>query len=328
DLPVAPRGATLTETPRPLRRGRRFPARALHALWSRVDWPPVEVLSGSLDVFHATNFVLPPTRRAAGVVTIHDLSYLRHADTVSAATLRYRELVPRGLARARAVVADTQTVGDEIAAEYGVGADRLVVAPLGLSATWLSPPPPYDARELRNRGWPERFVLFVGNLEPRKNLPVLLAAHRRLRETVLDAPPLVLAGPPGWGPALQLDAARDAVVLTGYLDEPELARLMGAATCLVLPSRYEGFGIPPLEALACGIPVVVSDLPVLREVLGAHAHYVPVGDVDALADALGVTIGRATDATAAVARREHARQFTWERCAEATMRAYMVAACR
>ncbi|MFN2626116.1 MAG: glycosyltransferase, partial [Mycobacteriales bacterium] len=162
DLPVVPRAATLTDTPQPLRRGRRFPARALHALWSRVDWPPVEVLSGSLDVFHATNFVLPPTRRAAGVVTIHDLSYLRHADTVSAATLRYRELVPRGLARARAVVADTQTVGDEIAAEYGVGADRLVVAPLGLSATWLSPPRPYDARELHDRGWPERFVLFVG----------------------------------------------------------------------------------------------------------------------------------------------------------------------
>ncbi|MFN2625234.1 MAG: glycosyltransferase, partial [Mycobacteriales bacterium] len=165
-------------------------------------------------------------------------------------------------------------------------------------------------------------------LEPRKNLPVLLAAHRRLRETVPDTPPLVLVGPPGWGPALQLDAARDAVVLTGYLDDPELARLTGAAACLVLPSRYEGFGIPPLEALACGIPVVVSDLPVLREVLGAHAHYVPVGDVDALADALAVTISRGTDATAAAARREHARQFTWERCAEATMRAYMVAACR
>jgi glycosyltransferase involved in cell wall biosynthesis len=100
--------------------------------------------------------------------------------------------------------------------------------------------------------------------------------------------------------------------------------LVAAARCLVLPSRDEGFGIPPLEALACGVPVVVSDLPVLREVLGSHARYVPVGDAGALAAALAATLAEAPTVDA-VARRAHAAQFSWQRCAEAAVRAYRIA---
>lgn len=305
---------------------RRAPARVLQAAWGRFGVPPVEVLSGPVAVFHGTNFVLPPTRRAAGVVTVHDLAYLHHADTVSAASRRYRALVPRGLRRAAAVCAVSATVAAELVEHYQVDAERVVVTPNGLSPAWLAGPPPFTTAELRSRGLPERYVLFVGNLEPRKNLPVLLDAYRSLRGRRHDAPPLLLVGPRGWGPELDLSGlAPGSVVVAGYLDEPALTRVVAAAGCLVLPSREEGFGLPPLEALACGVPVVVSDLPVFREVLGEQADYVPVGDADALAAALE----RAADAvpTEAVraARRAHAQRFTWRRCAEATMGAYRLA---
>ena len=291
------------------RRGRRFPARALQEMWLRADFPPVELLTGRVDVFHGTNFVLPPTRRAAGVLSIHDLSYAHHADTVTAATLRYRTLVPRALRRGAYVLALTETVAGEIREHYGV--EHVGVARPGVGAEWFEP-------ATRPAGLPEEYVLFVGNREPRKNLPVLLDAMARLWPKV---PPLVLAGPPGWGPALDASGLPpEAVVVPGYLSSADLRGAVAGASLLVFPSRYEGFGLPPVEAFACGTPVVASDLPVLREVLGPHATYATTGDAEALADA----ILSALDAppTSAEQRREHARQYTWRRCASEAMAAY------
>ena len=291
--------------------GRRFPARVLQEVWSRADAVPVEWLSGRVDVFHATNYVLPPTRRAAGVLSIHDLSYVHHADTVTAATLRYRTLVPRALKRGAHVLALTETVAGEIRDHYGVPADRVGVARPGVDAAWFGPAP-------RPEGLPEEYVLFAGNLEPRKNLPVLLDAMARLWPKV---PPLVLVGPPGWGPALDASGLPpEAVVTMGYLPHDALRGVVAGASVLAFPSRYEGFGLPPVEAFACGTPVVASDLPVLREVLGGHATYAAEGDAEALADAL--TAALAAPPTSAEARREHARQYTWRRCAAEAMVAY------
>jgi glycosyltransferase involved in cell wall biosynthesis len=296
--------------------GRRVPARALHASWARVDWPPVEWLTGPVDVFHATNFVLPPTRRAAGVVTVHDLAFVDHPETVTAASLRYRQLVPRSLARAGAVCVPTRVVAEAVERRYDIAEDRVVITPNGLSRRWLDAPRPATGGWLAGRGLPGRYVLFVGAAEPRKNLPVLLAAHAELPA----APPLLLVGPAGWGPALETADPR-RVHRTGYLPNEELVGVVAAATCLVLPSRDEGFGIPALEALACGVPVVCSDLPVLREVCGSTARYVPAGDVGALATALAETL--AEDPTAGAAeRRARAARFTWRACAEAASSAY------
>ena len=286
---------------------RRLPARLLVPTWNRLDLPPVELLTGRVDVFHGTNYLLPPTRRAAGVLTVHDLSYLRHAGTVTAASLRYRTLVPRGLRRARAVLVDSAVVGEEVVAEYGVDREQLVVAPLGVGPEWFEPQP-------RPAGLPERYLLFVGSREPRKNLPVLLDAYRSL----VDPPPLVLAGPPGWGPALDVSG----VVTPGYLDDAALRAVVAGAAALVFPSRYEGFGLPPLEALAAGTPVVASDLPVLREVLGDHAAYAPPGDPDALATAIEKVLAAPPGPTPG---RAHAATFTWRRCVEQTLRAYELA---
>ena len=297
-------------------RQRPVPARLLQSLWARAEVPPVELLAGPCDVFHATNFVLPPTRRAVGVVTVHDLAFLRHTDTVSAASLRYRELVPRSVARAALVLCPAESTSADVAAEYGLSPDRVVATPLGVSEAWRTAQP-LTAAARAALGVPERYVLFVGTREPRKRLPDLLAAHRQARAADDAVPPLVLAGPPGWGDEVD---AEDAIS-TGYLDASTLRALVAGATSLVSPSTYEGFGLPVLEALACGTPVVASDLAVHRELSGGHADLVPVGDVDALAAAL-VRAGHARRDDDAADRRVWAAAFTWRRCAVATIAAY------
>ena len=322
---------------------RRVPARLLQAAWRRLPWPPVEWLSGPVDVFHATNFTAPPTSRAATVVTVHDLSYLRYPEMVSDASARYRALVPRALRRGAVVATPTAAIATEVAEEYGLSPDRLVVTPLGVDDAWRQATPP-DPAWLATRGLPEHYLLFVGTREPRKNLGTLLAAYRELLaaasrvgvETGLTAtegagtttaattvPPLVLVGPPGWGEALDTAGLpADAVRTPGYLPEPDLARVVAGAAALVSPSWYEGFGLPALEALACGTPVVAADLPAHREVLGDQARLFPPGDPGALAATLAGTLDDPGGAPARAARRTRAAGFTWENCATATLSAY------
>jgi glycosyltransferase involved in cell wall biosynthesis len=300
--------------------GRRAPARLLQASWRYVSLPTMPMLGVRADVVHGTNFVLPPPGRgAAGVVTIHDLSYLRHPETVSSASARYRELVPASLRRAAIVLADSHALAEEIAAEYGLAADRVRAVPLGVDPAWFgaSPQPPAEL------ALPERYLLFVGTLEPRKNLATLLTAFRRLRETDPSTPPLVLAGPPGWGPALDTAGLSEADVRQlGYLEPSALRSVVAGAAALCYPSLYEGFGLPPLEALAAGTPVVASDIPALREVLGgagAGVRFFPARDADALAEAMRVTITDPSDPASGIA---HARTFTWVRTASFTAMAY------
>ncbi|MCA1711195.1 MAG: glycosyltransferase family 4 protein [Actinobacteria bacterium] len=291
---------------------RPAPARALQELWARGEWPPVELLSGNVDVFHATNFVLPPLRRARGVVTIHDLSYLHQPETVSTASARYRALVPRSLERAAAVVTPSATTAELVRAEYDVQVP-VVVTPLGVDPGWFDAAPPDDA--LRTElGLPSTYLVFVGTLEPRKDLRTLVDAHRLM----VDAPPLVLVGPPGWGEQVDVRGC----ITTGYLEDERLRAVVAGAAALVLPSRDEGFGIPVLEALAAGTPVVASDLPVLREVGGTVTTYAEPGGPASFAAALEQVLDEPGDRQL---RRAHASAFTWGRCAERTREAYLLA---
>jgi glycosyltransferase involved in cell wall biosynthesis len=293
-------------------RARPLPARGLQEAWSRTELPPVEWLTGRLDVFHATNFVLPPLRRARGVVTVHDLAFLHLTATVSAASARYRALVPRSIARASVVVTPSEAVAAAVREAYAPTVPVLVV-PHGVGPAWAAAGPPDDALRAR-LGLPSSYVLFVGTLEPRKDVRTLLAAHRLLP----DAPPLVLVGPAGWGEQVDVSAA----VTPGYLDEDDLRPVVAGAAALVLPSRDEGFGLPLLEALAAGTPVVASDLPVLREVGGGLARYAPAGDAEAFAAALQSALEEPGDAAA---RRAHAARFTWAASAAGHRAAYTLA---
>lgn len=281
-------------------RARPAPARGLQEAWARAEWPPVELLAGRLDVFHATNFVLPPSR-AAGVVTVHDLAFLHHGDTVSAASARYRELVPRSVRRARAVITPSQVVADQVREAYAPGVP-VVAVPHGVDEAWSRARA--DPDTARTLGLPEEYLLFVGTLEPRKDLRTLLAAHH----LVPSAPPLVLVGPPGWGE--QVDTR--GCVTPGFLADDALRAVVAGARALVLPSRDEGFGLPVLEALAAGTPVLASDLPVLREVGGPHVTYAAPGDPEAFADGLREVLDAPHDAAAG---RAHAATHSWERSA-------------
>ena len=309
--------------PRVCVRSRPAPARALREMWSAVGFPPVEALCGPVDAFHATNFVLPPLRRAAGIVTVHDVAFLRYPETVSAASLAYRELVPAGLSRAAMVLTPSQAVAEQVQDAYAVPDDRIMVTPLGVDPQWsVTPPPPPVWRSAR--GISADYVLAVGTLEPRKNLRTLVAAYAGLVAGRADVPPLVIAGGSGWGEALDLSTIPDGrVILTGHLPLPDLRSLVAGATLLVFPSIDEGFGLPSLEALACGVPVVANDLPVMREVLGDQADFCDAVDPLALADAILTVLENPRGS--ADARRARAAEFSWTRCAKLTHAAYEAA---
>ncbi|PRZ38611.1 glycosyltransferase involved in cell wall biosynthesis [Antricoccus suffuscus] len=309
---------------------RPAPARALRTMWSHGTMPPVEWLTGGIDVFHATNFVLPPTRRARGVLTVHDLAYLKFPQTVSSASLTYRELVPSGLRRARVVCTPSRAVATQLQDAYALAEEAIAVTPLGVDAAWhRAAAPSGEWRTAHRLG--RDYILAVGTIEPRKNLALLVSAYRQLLATHSDVPPLVLAGGAGWGDALDLDGIpADRLVMPGHLPIDDLRTLVAGASLLVFPSLDEGFGLPPLEALACGVPVVASDLPVTREVLGDQARFVAVDErarqtnVDALADAIVSELDAPTGDAAT--RREYAAGFTWRACAEKTYAAYQRAA--
>ncbi|MEN3356273.1 MAG: hypothetical protein V7637_255, partial [Mycobacteriales bacterium] len=272
------------------------------------------------------NFVLPPLRRAGGVVTVHDLAYLHSPALVGAVSLRYRELVPRSVRRAAVVLAPTRAVAAELTEAYRLDADRVRVTPLGVDPGWAAVDRP-DPTWLAGRGLPPEYLLAVGALEPRKGLDVLLTAYAAVRADEPDTPPLVLVGPAGWGPELDLTGLpRDAVRLPGYLAEQDLRRVVAGARLLAFPSRYEGFGLPPLEAMAAGVPVVASDLAAVREVTAGLVRLAPPATAEPLAEALRDELRDPTPADRLAAARQHALAHTWTRCAELTATAYRQAA--
>ncbi len=300
--------------------GRPMPARPLHALWGRSDLVPLEWFVGPVDVVHGTNFVVPPTRRAAAVVSVHDLTPLHHPELCNAATLAYPGLIRRALARGAWIHADSAFVAAEVTEAFGVGPDRVRVVNPGVPA--LPVPGERVAAAARERLLPPatgRYCLSVGTAEPRKDLPGLVRAFSAVAATRPDVS-LVLAGPPGWGEgalaaAVASSPARDRIVRTGWLEQGDLAALLAAASVLAYPSLYEGFGFPPLQAMTAGVPVVATRVGSLPEVLGEAAVLVEPGDTDHLADAIGSCLDDgARRARMAAQGLAQAARFTWERC--------------
>lgn len=296
------------------------PARALRALWTRAESPAVGLFCGRVDVFHGTNFVLPPTGRAGGVLTIHDLAYLTSPDTVDATSRALIELVPRGLRRAAAVCTPSAAIAEQIRDAYGPAVPELIVTPLGVDGRWFDAAVP-DAAERHRLSLPADYFLFVGTREPRKDVATLTAAYAELRrDHGGDVPSLLLVGPEGWGPGQHPEPG---VIIHGYLAQEDLSTIVAGARALVMPSRDEGFGLPALEGLACGTPVIVSSVPALVEVTGGHAAVFDTGDVPGLIAALAVAMS-ADPLTDREIRRDYARRWTWQACAEATMKAYRI----
>lgn len=290
--------------------GPPVPARMLRAFWSRGAFPPVELLGGRSDVVHGTNFSLPPSVRAGGVVTVHDLDFLEAPEELSDPELP--GVVRRSVRRAGAICTPTNAVAETVMERFDVPESKIVRTPLGVDRAWFDAEAPDEALR-REYGLPEEYLVFVGADGPRKGLPTLLRAYSP------DLPPLVVVGP---GPAY--DHGR--LVRTGYLPDEVVRRIVAGSRALVLPSRDEGFGLPVLEALACGIPVVCSDIPALREVSDGHGVLFPAGEHEALRAALRAALAQPMHEQATALRQAHAARFTWRACAEATVSAYRLAA--
>jgi glycosyltransferase involved in cell wall biosynthesis len=299
---------------------RPMPARPLHTLWSRLDHPPVEWFVGPVDVVHGTNFVVPPTGGAGAVVSVHDLTPLHHPELCDDATLAYPALIRRALRRGAWVHADSAFVAAEVQEAFDVTPERVrVVSPGVPEVPRLSEAEAHSARERLLPADAGRYVLAVGTAEPRKDLPGLVRAFGDVAARHDDVS-LVLAGPPGWGEAA-LDAAvgaspaRRRIVRTGWVEPEDLAALLSGAAVLAYPSRYEGFGFPPLQAMRAGVPVVATRAGSLPEVLGDGALLVEVGDHDGLVESLDCALDDAEARRALIAAGSaRVAGFGWERC--------------
>ncbi len=312
-------------------RQRAMPARPLHRAWARWDWPPVEWFTGPADVVHGTNFVVPPARRAARVVTVHDLTTVRFPELCDAATLAFPALVRRAVAEGAWVHTPSAFVAGEVVAELGADPARVRAVHHGVPPS--PPPSPRPATDLvALPPGASRYVLAVGTVEPRKDFPGLVRAFERVAG---DRPgvALVIVGPDGWGAAdlgraLERSPAAERVVRCGYLGGGDLARVLADAAVLAYPSRYEGFGFPPLEAMAAGVPVVAAAAGAVPEVVGDAAVLVPPGDDDALAGALAAALDGDLPAGLAERGRVRAAGFTWDACAAGLAALYAEAAGR
>lgn len=294
----------------------RVPARVMQAAWKRLDLPAVTRLTGPTDLVHGTNFILPALGGRPGVLTVHDLSFFR-SDTFPGGE-RLRTLVPWSVSRAAVVLTPTRAIAGELMERYGLEEGRIVVTPEGVSPSFFGAAP-LSATALGAMGTGERLVVAAGTLEPRKNLARLLEAWRAAR--LADKGwTLLVAGPPGWGPEL---APTPGVSLLGWLGDETLPGLLAAAEFFCYPSLYEGFGLPPLEAMAAGTPVLAGGYSAASEVLGEAALIVDPLDVDALGGALE-RLASDDDLRQRLGRagRRRAAGYSWERCAALTQAAY------
>jgi glycosyltransferase involved in cell wall biosynthesis len=291
-------------------------ARPLHALWSRFDFPVIEWWTGRVDVVHGTNFVVPPAHKAAEVVSVHDLTMIRYPEFCEPATLHFPEMIRRALRRGAMVHTDSAVVAAEVVDFFGAPAECVRVVPCGVAADLLAGSQPSQPAERCGRP----YVLALGKTEPRKDLPTLVRAFDALAGSHADLE-LVVAGPVGWAEeplvaAIDRAQHRRRIRRLGWVDRPRRAALLRHAAAFAYPSVYEGFGLPPLEAMAAGVPVVTTDGGSLPEVVDGAAKIVPVGDPEALAAALATVIDDEAERHRLIsAGRCRAAEFTWERAA-------------
>lgn len=306
--------------------GRPMPARPIRAVWDRRLPLPLEWFTGRLDVVHGTNFIVPPTRSAARVVTVHDLTTLHYPDMCEAETLVFPDFVRRAVEGGAWVHTHSKFVADEVVDTFGADPARVRTIWPGIPPLESGPP------GVSLDDFPfERYVLAVGTVEPRKDYPGLVRAFELTAKERPDVG-LVIAGRTGWG-AAEFEAAvesspvRDRILQPGYVSDSDLSLLLSGAAALAYPSRYEGFGFPPLQAMSAGVPVVATATGSLPEILGDAAVMVKPGDVEELACALGKVLDDREGREALVeAGRARAALFSWDECARQMIELYMDAA--
>lgn len=295
--------------------------------WRRLGWPSVESITGQeLDVAHGTNFYMPTVRKAARVISVHDISFVVHPEWMNRKVVSpYADYLGEFCAQADAVITFSDFTKREMAEHLGADEGKIHVTPHGIREEWC-----HFSREaatdcVKGYGIEGPYVLYVGTIEERKNVPRLLEAFARLKELPHK---LVMVGRPGWMPkpleALldELDL-RDRVHLPGYVSHRNISAFYAGADAFLFPSLYEGFGFPLLEAFTCGCPVVTSNTTSLPEVGGDAVEF--VNPLDTADIARGILAVVSDEGRADVLRergRARAAEFSWSRTAEQTMDVY------
>ena len=300
---VAPPGVTVVDRP--------MAARPLHELWRRTDHPLIDHWIGHHDVVWGPNFVSAPTR-AAELVSVHDLTPLHYPELASEFTLSYPGLVRRALRRGAWVHTGSEFVRGEVIEHFGADPGRVVAIHHGVRAA-----PHGSPGRGHHLAGGDRYVLALGTVEPRKDLTTLVRAFDLLAAGD-PALRLVVAGPDGWGAdaltaAVAASPHRARIARLGWIDEGDRAALLAGAAAYAFPSIYEGFGLPPVEAMSAGVPVVTTRAGSLPEVCRDGADLVAVGDAESLAGAIARVIGDDAHRTALVERgRRVAAGYDWD----------------
>ncbi len=301
---------------------------------ARIAWEefvlPRRARRWGADLLHGPAFMLPSGWRGPAIVTIHDCAFLRYPETILPLKRAwYRYAIPRSARRANLILTDSEAARRDIIELMKIPGDKVRAIPLGVDPRFYRENIPDEiiAQVRKKHGLPDCYILFVGVIEPRKNLVTLLRAFDQARGKGLKEN-LVLAGRPGWGMDLnsllmETPEIRDAVHVLGFVEDAEMPALYAGASVFAYPSLYEGFGLPVLEAMAAGTPVIVSDDAALVELAGEAGFVLPARDAEAWGDCL---LRMTSDSGILKLHREQglarAAHFTWENTAHLTLMAY------
>jgi glycosyltransferase involved in cell wall biosynthesis len=303
------------------------PMRFLAPLSDRFSWLSADVLCGKTDLFHAGQLFVPAARRAAVVVTVHDLTPIHFPEYHLRSNLFSISSIRRRISRADLVIADSSNTAKDLLDAGLVSNQKVRVIPLGVQECFR---PSADENSLASipPGLDGDFILTVGALEPRKNLPRLFQAFRILKDRHHIPHRLAVVGPEGWKDEEVFRSVKelglsDSTVFTGYVSNEILNLLYNRASLMIYPSLYEGFGLPPLEAMAAGCPVAVSNTSSLPEVVGHAGAYFDPRSVEEMAVAIYQVLS-SPERRANLVRlgTAQSREFSWRKTAEATLGVY------
>jgi glycosyltransferase involved in cell wall biosynthesis len=302
--------------------------RLLDRRWWSVGLP-LRLARSSFDLFHGTNYEVPLWSRRPSVLTIHDLSLLLHPEAHEPHLVRRaRWRLPLMAKTASKIITPSTSVKNEVCETLRVADEKVAVTPEAPRSVFKRTEDAETIETRRRLGIGDNFILFVGTIEPRKNLQRLIDGFEQLLLTTSLSPQLVIAGGQGWlmddFPAtIKQKKLEDRICLTGYLHDEDLRALYSSCRVFVYPSLYEGFGLPPLEAMACGAPVIASRIPSIAETVGTAARLVDPLDTNELSRALAELLGdekmrRHFSEVGA----EHVKKLTWEQTAIKTLEIY------
>lgn len=300
---------------------RRWPVSVLNLLWNRFSWPPVELLlKTAVDVVHSPTPMLIPTRSAHCITTVHDIFFHTHPDKTIRETKRdYSRLIAEHCMKSDAIIAVSEHTKRQLVEILKIPASKIYPIHHGTDLYFMEPATHEESERIRKRLGIERpYLLFVGTREPRKNLRMLLEAFR-----AMNGVDLLLAGPPGWQEEEWRPLLSNHARVTGYLGKSELRALYQGALALVFPSVDEGFGLPLLEAMAAGTPILASDIPVFHEIANSAFLAFDPASVDSIREAM-VKICEDNELRTSLVEKGKKRlhHFSWQETARKTLELY------